>query len=79
MKQPIRMCINCRKRIEQKSLFRFQCNNGELIPYQNKGRSFYICKECLKRDSTLKKIIKLCGNSKYRKEILLRKMEEMIG
>lgn len=79
MKQPIRMCINCRERTEQSNLFRFQCSNGKLVPYQNRGRSLYICRDCSKRDTTVKKISKLCDNPRYNREVLLKTMEEMIG
>lgn len=44
---PIRMCISCRKRERQQQLIRLQKNDTELISYSGKGRSIYLCKECL--------------------------------
>jgi len=45
--KPIRMCIACRKREKQQELIRVQKDGKNLIMYSGKGRSFYLCKECL--------------------------------
>jgi len=45
--KPIRMCIACRKREKQQELIRLQKDQGNLIRYSGKGRSFYICTKCL--------------------------------
>jgi len=45
--QPIRMCIMCRKREYQSSLFRLQLIDGLIVPYSGSGRSFYLCSECI--------------------------------
>lgn len=57
IKKPIRMCILCRQRFEQNLLLRFQVNNEKIIEFTQRGRSFYICEECLRHDS--EKLIKL--------------------
>ncbi len=61
--KPIRMCIVCRNRFPQRDLYRFQYENGEIVKFKKKGRSFYICEECI--DSKEKKMEKIL-NSKYK-------------
>lgn len=43
-----RTCIFCRIKLPQKELIRFKCEDKKLVPYNNYGRSFYICKDCIK-------------------------------
>ena len=74
---PIRMCINCRNRIQQSSLIRLQCIDRKLTPFTNRGRSFYICRDCSKKDTTVKKILRLCGNPKS-KDTLLQTIQEIV-
>jgi len=45
--KPIRMCIACRKRERQQELIRLQKDQGNLIRYSGKGRSFYLCTKCI--------------------------------
>ena len=66
-KEPIRMCIACRKRDSQSVLVRLQFINNRLIPYSGSGRSIYVCKECCK-DRV--KITKLSKRFKIDKEAL---------
>ncbi|PKN15119.1 MAG: DUF448 domain-containing protein [Deltaproteobacteria bacterium HGW-Deltaproteobacteria-24] len=48
LEKPLRMCVVCRSKISQKQLLRLQCDeNKKLVPFQNYGRSFYICNECI--------------------------------
>jgi len=75
--KPIRMCLTCRNRTQQDNLNRFQCIDKQLVSFTNIGRSFYICKDCLNRGTTIKKILKLCGNKKAKDEFL-RKIEEIV-
>jgi predicted RNA-binding protein YlxR (DUF448 family) len=61
--KPIRMCINCRVRKEQRELNRLQCRDGELSDFRNEsGRSLYICNSCLieREKSVVKRLSKLC-------------------
>jgi len=53
--QPIRMCISCRDKQEQKLLVRLQCRDASLEVFNKTGRSFYICKVCMTDE---KKIIR---------------------
>ncbi len=54
-KEPIRMCIICRKRIEQKKLLRLQEKDKRVVLYQGSGRSFYLCKDCIEKKLYLNK------------------------
>jgi predicted RNA-binding protein YlxR (DUF448 family) len=47
LKKPIRTCIVCRGKFEQNLLLRFKCKDKKLQAFDNMGRSFYICKECI--------------------------------
>lgn len=60
MSEPIRMCIVCRQRALQNALQRLQFLEGELVLFSKRGRSFYICKACMK-DSE-KKVVKILNN-----------------
>ena len=57
MSQPVRMCIVCRGRCEQKVLLRLQ-KDGDIKPFSKKGRSFYLCKECASKENIDKIMIK---------------------
>ncbi|MCX2717743.1 DUF448 domain-containing protein [Helicobacter sp. MIT 21-1697] len=61
MKQPkqMRMCVKCRKRFCQKELLRLQSNGYSLCRFSGRGRSFYVCEECLEQPKTLQTIIKM--------------------
>jgi len=54
------MCINCRKRFFQKDLLRLQCKEKKIIKYSGIGRSFYICRDCLKDEKLVKNLVKIC-------------------
>lgn len=43
----IRMCICCRKRFSQNILLRLQIVSGVVCKWNKKGRSFYLCDECV--------------------------------
>jgi predicted RNA-binding protein YlxR (DUF448 family) len=52
------MCIICRGRFNQKVLNRFQKIDGKIVRYQNLGRSFYVCNNCIKcEEEKIKKIV----------------------
>nr|WP_317404957.1 DUF448 domain-containing protein [uncultured Helicobacter sp.] len=54
-----RMCVKCRKRFHQKELLRLQCDGYSLCEFSGKGRSFYVCEECLGQPKTLQVILKI--------------------
>ncbi len=64
IKKPIRMCVVCRKRFFQNELIRMQCINNELIPFTGSGRSFYVCKECVKSHKFIKYVSRICNIDK---------------
>ncbi len=47
LKKPVRMCVFCRNRHEQKNLLRLKCENKKLVLYDGYNRSFYICCNCI--------------------------------
>ncbi len=52
------MCIACRKRDLQRNLIRFQIKNHKITPYCGKGRSSYLCNDCLKNSKNIKRVAK---------------------
>ncbi|TLD96312.1 DUF448 domain-containing protein [Helicobacter jaachi] len=61
MKQPkqTRMCVKCKKRFYQKELLRLQSDGYSLWSFSGRGRSFYVCAECLEQPKTFQAIIKI--------------------
>ncbi len=47
LKKPIRTCVICRGKYPQNDLLRLKCKDKKLVPYDNYGRSFYICNDCI--------------------------------
>jgi predicted RNA-binding protein YlxR (DUF448 family) len=75
--QPTRMCVSCRDRDVQSNLFRLRCVDEELSPFKGQGRSFYLCKSCLKEDKKLlKALMRQCRSAD--KEKLMNKLKEII-
>ncbi len=63
LKKPIRTCISCRGKFEQKELIRLQCINKNLIVFNNNGRSFYLCNDCKKDKKKCEKaLFRQCRN-----------------
>jgi len=56
--QPIRMCISCRDRHPQKSLIRLKLEGKDVVAFNGKGRSFYICNVCIKNEKKIKGLVK---------------------
>ena len=73
-KEPIRMCIACRKRDYQRVLVRLQLINKQLKPYSGSGRSIYICQDCCEDRG---KIIQLSKRFKTDKEALEVMLKEL--
>jgi predicted RNA-binding protein YlxR (DUF448 family) len=75
--KPIRMCISCRDRQEQKLLVRLQCKEGSLEVFSETGRSFYICKVCLDNEKKISKsLMRQCKSSE--KDKLTNRLKEII-
>ena len=47
LKKPTRTCIICRGKFEQNDMLRLKCKEKKLVLFDNNGRSFYICNDCL--------------------------------
>ncbi|MEA1954917.1 MAG: DUF448 domain-containing protein [Campylobacterota bacterium] len=76
--QPIRMCISCRKREIQSNLIRLQYNDNSLEVYKMNGRSFYLCKDCVKEEKkVLKSLMRQCRSGD--KDRLKNKLKEIVA
>lgn len=61
---PIRMCIVCRDRFEQRALYKFKIVSEKITQDVKYGRSFYLCQFCFeKEDKILQKAFsRVCKN-----------------
>ena len=76
-KQPIRMCISCRKKDAQSKLLRLQCNDGSLDVFKGDGRSFYICENCIVDEKRISKaLMRQCRSGD--KDKFMNKLKEII-
>jgi len=73
--QPIRMCISCRDRHPQKSLIRLKLEGKDVVVFDGKGRSFYLCDSCSKNE---KKIKGLTKRFKQDEERFVKLLKELI-
>jgi len=73
--QPIRMCISCRDRHPQKSLIRLKLEGKDVVLFDGKGRSFYLCSSCSKNE---KKIKGLTKRFKQEEERFVKLLKELI-
>ena len=74
--QPIRMCISCRSRHPQNSLIRLKQEEENVIAFDGKGRSFYLCDLCAKNE---KKIKGLTKRFKQDEERFVKLLKELIN
>lgn len=56
--QPTRMCIACRSRHPQNTLIRLKQEGREIVAFDGKGRSFYLCHECVTDEKKIKALVK---------------------
>ncbi len=56
--QPTRMCITCRSRHPQKTLIRLKQDGKTVIAHNGRGRSFYLCGDCVKNEKKVKGLVK---------------------
>jgi predicted RNA-binding protein YlxR (DUF448 family) len=52
------MCIACRSRYPQNTLIRLKLEGKDVIAFDGKGRSFYLCTECVKNQKKVKGLVK---------------------
>ena len=74
--QPIRMCISCRSRHPQNSLIRLKQEGQDVIAFDGKGRSFYLCDLCVINE---KKIKGLTKRFKQDEERFVKLLKELIN
>ncbi len=72
--QPIRMCISCRDRHSQKSLIRLKLEGKDVIAFDGKGRSFYLCDMCIKNEKKIKGLTKRFKQDEERFVKLLKEL-----
>ena len=73
--QPIRMCIACRSRHPQKSMIRLKQESKDIVAFNGKGRSFYLCDACSINE---KKIKGLAKRFKQEEERFVKFLKELI-
>ena len=56
--QPTRMCIACRSRLPQNTLIRLKQEGSEVVGFDGKGRSFYLCDICVNNEKKIKGLVK---------------------
>jgi predicted RNA-binding protein YlxR (DUF448 family) len=72
---PIRMCITCRGRYPQNSLIRLRLSSKEVVAFNGEGRSFYLCRECVKNE---KKVKGLTKRFKQDEEYFVKLLKELV-
>jgi len=72
--QPIRMCISCRDRHPQKSLIRLKLEGKDVVVFDGKGRSFYLCSVCVKNEKKIKGLTKRFKQDEERFVKLLKEL-----
>ncbi|WP_299549070.1 DUF448 domain-containing protein [uncultured Helicobacter sp.] len=77
MSSPVRMCVVCRGRFPQDSLFRLQYQNSKLQVFEGVGRSFYVCQSCQNAPKLNDHIIRVCRLDKKHKEIIKSALKEI--
>lgn len=74
--KPIRMCVACRGRFEQKKLYRFQQGESKMpILFTGQGRSFYLCPACIEDKKRLKRP---AGRFGFEVEAFVTRLKELI-
>ncbi len=74
--QPIRMCIACRSRYPQNSLIRLKLDGNDIVAYNGRGRSFYLCAVCSVNE---KKIKGLTKRFKQNEERFVKLLKELVN
>ncbi len=73
--QPIRMCIACRSRHPQNTLIRLKLEGKDVVAFDGRGRSFYLCDICSTNE---KKIKGLTKRFKQDEERFVKLLKELI-
>ena len=68
------MCISCRDRHPQKSLIRLKLEGKDVVAFDGKGRSFYLCDNCSKNEKKIKGLTKRFKQDEERFVKLLKEL-----
>ncbi len=52
------MCIACRGRYAQSTLIRLKPEGKDIVAFDGKGRSFYLCDICSRNEKKIKGLVK---------------------
>ncbi len=72
--QPTRMCIACRSRHPQNTLIRLKQEGNEIVAFDGKGRSFYLCDVCGTNEKKIKGLVK---RFKQNEERFIKLLEQL--
>jgi len=70
------MCIACRSRHPQNTLIRLQHKDEDIVVFEGKGRSFYLCNMCCLNE---KKVKGLTKRFKQKEERFIKLLKELIN
>ena len=73
--QPVRMCIACRGRHPQNTLIRLKLVGKDVVVFDGRGRSFYLCDVCSTNE---KKIKGLTKRFKQDEECFVKLLKELM-
>ena len=68
------MCIACRSRHPQNTLIRLRQEGKEVLAFDGKGRSFYLCIACVKNEKKVKGLVKRFKQEEERFSKLLKEL-----
>jgi len=74
---PIRMCLQCRKRMAQSSLIRIQCKDKRIQAFDGVGRSQYVCELCIENPKLVKQLAGRCKCAKDTHEEIISLLKEL--
>ena len=77
--QPIRMCIACRSRHPQNTLIRLKLEGKDIVAFDGKGRSFYLCDVCGTNEKKIKGLVKRFKQDEEQFTKLLKKLTSAVS
>lgn len=77
--QPIRMCIACRSRSPQDSLIRLKLEGKDIVAFDGRGRSFYLCDICSVNEKKIKGLVKRFKQDEEQFAKLLKKLTSAVS
>ena len=77
--QPTRMCIACRSRHPQNTLIRLKHKGNEVVAFDGKGRSFYLCDVCVTNEKKVNGLVKRFKQDAERFTKLLKELTKDVN